>query len=81
MNAWAFIAVGCGAAMGAWARWALGLWLNHLNPAVPLGTLVANVGGGYAIGLAMGWFAANPGVSFWPLNDRHAAFFRSRPRA
>jgi CrcB protein len=63
MNGWALIAVGCGAALGAWARWALGLWLNHLNPAVPLGTLVANVGGGYAIGLAMAWFAANPGVS------------------
>ena len=63
MNALAFIAVGCGAALGAWARWALGLWLNHLSPAVPLGTLVANIGGGYAIGLAMAWFAANPGVS------------------
>ena len=49
--------------MGAWARWALGLGLNHLVPSLPLGTLVANVGGGYSIGFALAWFAVTPGVS------------------
>ncbi|MFC5578065.1 fluoride efflux transporter CrcB [Lysobacter niabensis] len=63
MNWWAFIAIGSGAALGAWARWGLGIWLNHLIPSLPMGTLVANVGGGYAIGLALAWFAVNPGVS------------------
>lgn len=63
MNWQAFIAVGVGAVLGAWARWGLGLWLNPLFPAVPMGTLVANIGGGYLIGLALAWFAVNPGVS------------------
>lgn len=63
MNGWAFIAVGGGAALGAWTRWGLGLWLNPLFPTLPLGTLAANVGGGYVIGLALAWFALNTGVS------------------
>lgn len=63
MNWWAFLAVGGGAALGAWARWGLGAWLNPLVPSLPLGTLAANLGGGYVIGLALAWFAMNPGVS------------------
>ena len=63
MNWGAFIAVGTGAAFGAWLRWGLGLWLNAAWPQVPLGTLVANVAGGYMIGLALAWFAASEGVS------------------
>jgi CrcB protein len=58
----AFLAVGVGAALGAWLRWGLGLWLNPLFPALPLGTLAANLAGGYAIGLAIAWFAEHPGV-------------------
>lgn len=57
MGAGGFAAVGIGAAMGAWLRWALGIWLNPLLPALPLGTLVANLIGGYLIGLAMGLFS------------------------
>ena len=52
-------AVGIGAAVGAWIRWGLGLMLNTLHPTIPLGTLVANLVGGYLIGLAMGLFASN----------------------
>ena len=63
MNWGAFIAVGTGAAFGAWLRWGLGLWLNAAWPQVPLGTLVANIAGGYMIGLALAWFAASEGVS------------------
>lgn len=58
----AFLAIGLGAALGAWLRWGLGLWLNPLFPSVPLGTLAANLVGGYAIGLAIAWFAEHPGV-------------------
>lgn len=58
----AFLAIGLGAAIGAWLRWGLGLWLNPLFPSIPLGTLAANVIGGYVIGLAIGWFTEHPGV-------------------
>jgi fluoride exporter len=59
MNAAAFAAVGAGAMLGAWARWGLGTWLNALVPNLPIGTLVANVGGGYLVGLAVAFFSAN----------------------
>lgn len=58
-----FVAVGIGAALGAWLRWLFGLWLNASFPTVPPGTLVANLVGGYLIGLAMGYFAGHPGLS------------------
>jgi CrcB protein len=45
--------------LGAWARWGLGTWLNALVPNLPVGTLVANVGGGYLVGLAVAFFSAN----------------------
>lgn len=54
MMTWA--AVGVGAALGAWLRWGLGIWLNGLNYSVPLGTLVANLGGGFIIGFAVAMF-------------------------
>lgn len=59
MNAIGFVAVGCGAALGAWARWLLGLMLNPLLIALPLGTLAANLIGGYLIGVAVGLFHLN----------------------
>ncbi|HSI23865.1 MAG TPA: fluoride efflux transporter CrcB [Methylophilaceae bacterium] len=54
MNAGGFLAVGIGAASGAWLRWWLGLILNPLVPTLPLGTLAANLVGGYLVGVAMG---------------------------
>ncbi len=54
------IAISLGAALGALLRWALGVGLNHLWPALPPGTLVANLVGGYLIGLAMVLFAQAP---------------------
>lgn len=62
MNWGGLLAVGGGAALGAWTRWALGLWLNALLPQLPLGTLAANLVGGYLIGLALAWFALAEGV-------------------
>lgn len=59
----AAIAVGLGAALGAWLRWGLGAGLNHLFPALPPGTLVANLLGGYLIGVAMAVLAQAPQLS------------------
>jgi len=58
-----FLAVGLGAACGAWLRWGLGLWLAAVHPRLPAGTLAANLGGGYLIGMALGFFAAYPHLS------------------
>jgi fluoride exporter len=56
------LAVGVGAAFGAWIRWGLGLMLNATLPVLALGTLVANLVGGYLIGLAIGAFALMPTI-------------------
>ena len=42
MGANGFVAVGAGAALGAWLRWWLGARLNPVFPTVPLGTLAAS---------------------------------------
>lgn len=57
MGASSIFAVGIGAALGAWARWGLGMMLNTIVPGLPLGTLFANLIGGYLMGLSMGVFA------------------------
>ena len=49
-----WLAVGGGAALGAWLRWGLGTTLN--TSMLPLGTLIANLGGGLLIGMAMAYF-------------------------
>ncbi len=51
MTATAFIAIGIGAMLGAWLRWLLALILNPAFSSIPLGTLVANLAGGYLIGV------------------------------
>ena len=53
------LAIGVGSAMGAWARWLLGIALNPLFIALPLGTLAANLIGGYLVGVAVGLFHLN----------------------
>ncbi|THC46251.1 fluoride efflux transporter CrcB [Massilia sp. Mn16-1_5] len=55
-----WLAVGAGAAIGAWLRWGLGMWLTNVHAHVQAGTLAANLIGGYAIGIALGFFTANP---------------------
>jgi fluoride exporter len=47
------LAVGGGAAAGAWLRWWLGSLLNPVFPTLPLGTLAANLSGGLLMGFAM----------------------------
>jgi CrcB protein len=51
------LAICVGASLGALLRWWLGLALNGLFPTIPPGTLVANVVGGYLVGLAIAFFA------------------------
>jgi CrcB protein len=58
-----FTAIGLGAALGAWLRWGLGLWLNPVLPDMPLGTLAANLLGGYMVGFAVAFFMQHPGLS------------------
>ncbi len=52
-------AIGTGAAIGAILRWILGTRLNTLFPSLPPGTLVANLLGGYLVGIAVAFFAGN----------------------
>ena len=47
------LAVGGGAAIGAWLRWGLGALFNPVFPTLPLGTLAANLVGGLLMGFAM----------------------------
>ena len=53
-----------GACAGALARWQLALWLNPSTAAagstIPLGTLAANLIGGYLVGLCVAVFQALP---------------------
>ena len=58
-----FIAVGLGAAIGAWARWGLSAWLNPRFMLFPLGTFVANAVGGFLVGLAVAYFVERPELS------------------
>lgn len=58
-----FAAIGIGAVLGAWLRWGLGLLLNPLFPAIPLGTLAANLSGGYLVGVAVAVFHINVDLS------------------
>jgi len=57
-----FISVGLGAALGAWLRWGLGVWLNPRVPALPLGPLAANIVGGYLVGIAVAWISHRPEI-------------------
>ena len=63
MSAAAVLGVGIGAALGAWARWGLAVALTSRFPALPLGTLAANLIGGFLIGVAMEWFSRHTGWS------------------
>ncbi len=57
------IVIAIGASLGAWLRWLLGMKLNALFPTIPPGTVVANMVGGYIIGLAIAFLAASPTLS------------------
>ena len=60
---WSVIAICLGACAGALARWGLGLWLNPVvatGSVLPMGTLAANLIGGYLVGVCVAVFQAMP---------------------
>jgi CrcB protein len=60
LNAAGLLAVGAGAVLGAWLRWALSVGLNGIVPNLPLGTLTVNLVGGFIIGIAVEIFTLHP---------------------
>lgn len=61
----AVLAICVGSSLGALARWQLGLWLNPsvaAGTALPMGTLAANLIGGYLIGVCVAIFQAMPNL-------------------
>jgi CrcB protein len=56
MNLASALAVAGGAGIGALARWVLGLAFDSVLPAMPMGTLIANVAGGFLMGVVLGVF-------------------------
>lgn len=59
----ALTAIAIGSVLGGWARWGLSYWLNPRLAHLPLGTLAANLIGGYLIGVALAIFAAQPAIA------------------
>jgi CrcB protein len=57
-----WLAIAVGATLGAWLRYALQLWMNAIHSELPLGTLAANLGGGFVIGIAVAFFGSNPAL-------------------
>ncbi len=55
------LAICIGASLGALLRWRLGLWLNP-GAVIPLGTLAANLIGGYLVGICVAVFQALPNL-------------------
>jgi fluoride exporter len=62
MVVYPILAVFVGAGLGACLRWWLGLVLNPVFPTVPLGTLAANLLGGYLVGVAAAFFSIKSGL-------------------
>jgi fluoride exporter len=65
-----FLAVGCGAALGAWLRWGLSVWFTSTSVTFSMGTLAANLVGGFLVGIAVAYFVDQPALSpawrlFW----------------
>jgi CrcB protein len=57
-----FIAVAVGGALGCLFRWYLAIFLNRYFPAVPPGTLAANLIGCYIIGAAVAVFTVHASI-------------------
>ena len=57
------LAVCVGASCGALLRWLLATQFNSLLPSLPPGTLIANLLGGYLIGVAIAYFGNHPSLS------------------
>ncbi len=51
------VAISVGASLGAILRWGLGAAFNALFPTIPPGTWLANMLGGYLIGVSLAFFS------------------------
>ena len=58
-----YLALCIGSLIGASLRWLAQILLNPLLPTLPLGTLLVNLGGGLAIGMAVGVFQSSPNIA------------------
>lgn len=57
------LAVSLGASLGAVLRWGLGSAFNALFPLIPPGTWLANLLGGYLMGVALAIFGQHAGLA------------------
>lgn len=57
------LAISVGASFGASLRWGLSVALNAVFPLIPLGTWVANMLGGYLMGVALAYFGPYSGLA------------------
>jgi CrcB protein len=57
------LAISLGASLGAILRWVLGLVLDSMSVAITMGTLAANLIGGFLIGIALAFFSAHTELS------------------
>ena len=57
------IAICLGASLGSVLRWGLGLAFNSLLPSIPPGTWLANMLGGYLMGVALALFGQHAGLA------------------
>ena len=55
--------IAAGSTLGARLPWGLSAWLNPRVPHLPLGTLASNLLGGYLVGMAVAYFAANTSLA------------------
>lgn len=58
-----FLVIAIGAAVGAILRWQLSLRMAAVLHQFPMGTLVANLVGGFLAGVASAFFASHPSLS------------------
>lgn len=57
------LAICVGASTGAVLRWGLGAAFNAMFPTIPPGTWLANMMGGYLIGVALAFFGEHTGLA------------------
>src|SRR5260221_12808636 len=83
----AVVAIFLGSGLGALLRWWLGNHLNSRFPAIPPGTLSANLIGGYIVGVAIAFFASYSAIApewrlfvFTGFCGGPAAFFTFSPQ-
>lgn len=58
-----WLAIAVGASLGAWLRFCLGGWMNDWHDKLLYGTLAANLGGGFVIGVAVALFQSQPNLA------------------